>query len=167
MFTPIPLRAVVLAVVGISPVAHRQPEPTVAVEASTGSSIASDALLLTCNYFQEFADGSSHYFNLPGSCSGGWNCFDCQSWNNCHSSFQSGRCSAWHDSCGFVRVPVAQEMERRLATGDIARIRDYIRSNPQLIELNFARRSLQVLGCGDGVIANLPLSSDEMHALLE
>jgi hypothetical protein len=84
---------------------------------------------------------------------------------DCHPEAVGGACSTHHGSTncgggGELAGASPSEVRRLLAAfdaGDGATLRRFVQMRPTAVKLNEKRHALQILNCGGGVIASLPI----------
>lgn len=103
-----------------------------------------------------FPDFGSLYSSHSEPCSSGGDCDD-------HECPVPAPADDDDDSLAVVtRSPVFWQA---LATSEPAHIRTFLANNQDVASYNPGRRSIQVLGCGGQLIANVPLTSEQIAGL--
>lgn len=67
-----------------------------------------------------------------------------------------GQCGD-HPLCFGFAAELLDEVAPAVANRDIARLASFAKAHPDIVRYNAARLSYQVVGCGGGLIANVPV----------
>ena len=99
-------------------------------------------------------NGTSHSFvgtMWPG-CTGGADCYDCNSFNTCHTNTQVGACNEFHNQCGGDALAAAEHDLRSTDTAVVlSALRAVARAGGDL-EYDATREMLVGYGCDGGAM---------------
>ncbi len=68
-------------------------------------------------------------------------------------------------SLALETAPTLPELWSALVQADESELKQVITDNEMFVHYNSARRALQILGCDGSIVAHMPLTSDQVHAL--
>jgi hypothetical protein len=147
-------------------------KPAADVSSAITPIVAGSAVAFSCDRCSDggFGGMNEHQFASSGAF------FDCQVFNACHGNTQTGWCGEWHCPCNAISCPPPQEAaitgasntERAVSVDvvanaarndDVRELSGILRRNGDVVRYNPTRGVVQLLGCGQEVVAQVPVSA--------
>lgn len=109
-----------------------------------------------------FENSTQHTFSgIDCGSSPSADCYDCHSFNSCHSSAQPGTCDEYHNACHGDGLA----LESALDAGDGEAVRNLLLTTDGRVALNGRRRAVQLRDCHGHLVAHYPIKATLAESL--